>query len=107
MLYLAAIASLLAFIVLSLIAPLEKLLTSHKDERTLTILTSHAQEDISDILSILSKHGIRVRMLNREDDTDGGGFMIAFKLRVPAEFDEITFDSDLATVKNIVNYRWD
>ncbi|MEN6357015.1 MAG: MgtC/SapB family protein [Armatimonadota bacterium] len=107
MLYLAAIASLLAFVVLSLIAPLEKLLTSHKDERTLTILTSHAQEDISDILSILSKHGIRVRMLNREDDTDGGGFMIAFKLRAPAAFDEIAFDSDLANVKNIVNYRWD
>lgn len=107
MLYLAGIASFLVFIVLSLIAPLEKLLTSRRDERSLTINTSQTQENICEILSVLSKHGIRVRMLNREDDTDGTGFVFSFRLRIPTGFEEDSFNNDIATVHNIVNYRWD
>jgi putative Mg2+ transporter-C (MgtC) family protein len=107
MLYLAAIASFLVFIVLSLIAPLEKLLTSRKDERSLTISTSQTQDNICEILSLLSKYGVRVRMLKREDDMDGTGFLFTFQLRIPADFNEDSFNNDLAAVHNIVNYRWD
>lgn len=107
MLYLAAIAGIMSFVVLSLVAHLEKMMTPHKDERSLTINTSSVQEDICDILSVLSKHCLRVRMLNREDDADGSGYTFTFRLRIPTGFDEESFNHDIAAVQNIVNYRWD
>lgn len=107
MLYLAAIASVMAFLVLSLVAHLEKLMISRRDERSLTINTAQTKDNICEILSLLSKHNIRVRMLKREDDMDGTGFIFSFMLRIPTEFDENSFNNDLATVSNVVNYRWD
>ncbi len=107
MLYLAGIASFLVFIVLSLIPKLEKLMTSRKDERQLTITTSSALDNICDILSVIVSHNLRVRMLNREEDTDGTGLVITLRLRIPQGFDESALNHELASDRKIITYRWD
>jgi putative Mg2+ transporter-C (MgtC) family protein len=107
MLYLAAIASFLVFIVLSLIPRIEKLMTSRKDERQLTIITPISLDNICDILSIIIKHGLRVRMLSREEDTDGTGLVITLRLRIPPGFDEASLNHQLASYRKITSYRWD
>lgn len=107
MLYLGGIASFLVFIVLSLIPKLEKLMTSRKDERQLTITTSSALDNICDILAVIVSHNLRVRMLNREEDTDGTGLVITLRLRIPQGFDESALNHELASDRKIITYRWD
>ncbi|MHB9038126.1 MAG: MgtC/SapB family protein [Armatimonadota bacterium] len=107
MLYLAAIASFLVFIVLSLMPRVERLLTARQDERSLTITAAPDQEHICNILSILSAHNTRVRMLSREESTEESTQLISIRLRVPTPFDEDSLSNALATSTHVISYRWD
>ncbi|MCE5315359.1 MAG: MgtC/SapB family protein [Armatimonadota bacterium] len=107
MLYLAAVASILVFVVLSLMPRVEALLTAHKDERSLNITTSLDTEHICDILSILSKHNIRIHMISRDECPEENVQLITLRIRLPAGLDEQALNRDLTTGAKVISCRWD
>jgi len=90
-----------------LIPHLERRLLLKTDERVLTVLAASGSEPTCRVLSVLTKHAARVRVLGSEETAEGARQILRMRVRVPDGFNEAAFDADLLASEGVFSYSWE
>ena len=104
MLYLAAAASVLAFITLTVARYVEQSVLLRHGERVILATVRLGHVPLGEVLAMLTKHGARVRVVASEDAGDGTSQVIRVRMRPGRDFDEAALGSELAANENVISY---
>ena len=107
MMLVALAATVLIVATLNLIPHLERRLLLKTDERALTVLAASGSEPTCRVLSVLTKHAARVRVLGSEETAEGARQILRMRVRVPDGFNEAAFDADLLASEGVFSYSWE
>ncbi|MGB9619188.1 MAG: MgtC/SapB family protein [Armatimonadota bacterium] len=107
MMLVALAASVLVVGTLNLIPHLERRLLLRTSERILTVLVASGSEPTCRVLSVLTKHAARIRLLGSEETAEGARQILRMRVRVPEGFDDAAFDADLLASEGVFSYSWD
>ncbi len=107
MVYLALIASALAFIALTVARNFERSSFLRHGERTIVATVRSGHEPLAEVLELLAKYGARVRVVTSEEARDGTSQIVRIRLRAGRGYDEAALGGELASCENVISYTWE
>jgi len=107
MLIVALVGTVLIVITLNLVPRFERRVVQKGYERVLTAVVGPGSESTCHVLSVLTQHGARIRVLGSEETPDGTRQMLRVRVRLPESFDEAAFDADILSRKDVFGYSWE
>lgn len=107
MLYIAAISSVLGFATLTLIRRVERYLLLKPGDRFLTVALKKTPDALPQLLSILVRFGIEVRLIGTRQSADGENQIVQVRIRTREDFNENNLGIELASNENVISYNWE
>ncbi|OFX13857.1 MAG: hypothetical protein A2Z18_08510 [Armatimonadetes bacterium RBG_16_58_9] len=107
MLYLAASASVLVFVTLTVVRQAEHSRLLRHSERVMSATVRDASESLCEVLNLLQRHGARIHGVGTEEGGAPSTNIVRVRMRVPRGFDESSAGADLARNENVIDYTWE
>lgn len=104
--YLAVVASIIVFLILSYIHRMERALISQQETRDLYVTLVGGRESVSALLEVFNRRGVVVRGIRREE-SEPGTHSIRVSLRLPTGMETSIISEDIASVPVVDCFDWD
>ena len=106
MLYLAAAASVLVIVTLAVVRQVERSRLLRHGDRVLSATVRDSTESLCKVLTILQRHGARIRGTSSEEGAAPSANIVRIRMRVPPGFDEGSACAELASSADVIDYSW-
>jgi putative Mg2+ transporter-C (MgtC) family protein len=107
MLYVAVAATALVVLALYGIPSVEHQILRYGNERLLTVVVKAEGEPALDVLHLLTKHGVQLRLLGSEESVEEQTRVLRARIRLGADFDESALGADLVANPSVISYSWE
>ena len=107
MLVVAAVVTAMVVVTLNVVPHLERWLLHGRDDRVVTIVTHRDSAPVCAALSVLAKHGVKVRVVGTEEGPEQGTQILRLRVRSGGEFDDKQLAADLTATKDVISYSWE